>query len=351
MARSLAEKHQELETLLEATGESLEVGYGRALRNAIAENDTCMEVETLKCLGDLHLEKGQLVKELKEFKTASTFYSAALLRCKDPDLKEAIQDRTAFMGKLAEILQPKDSRSYNVTKERQDTLRTGAPVNDVLRVAEVCHNLSLARFEGLSGMYVLEEGYTKALIPAIATGDRLLEIELVKNLGDLYLETGKACADESLLSKAIAMYNNARTRCDDTGGKEALTHRVKYAESVQGTAIRMRRGSNVYDHGAVDTEEDPDGTAIMRTYREHHRMGDQALRKGDVDLAERRFASVLKLVHGTGSGHLNKEAETLQKLGDVYLERGKVTKKTLPKVLLSTTHLWQEQKTDSPRKI
>eukprot|EP00058_Branchiostoma_floridae_P028408 XP_002613899.1 hypothetical protein BRAFLDRAFT_71975 [Branchiostoma floridae] len=324
MARSLAEKHQELETLLEATGESLEVGYGRAMRNAIAENDTCMEVETLKCLGDLHLEKGQLVKDLKEFKTASTFYSAALLRCKDPDLEQAIQDRTAFMGKLAEILQHKDSRSHNVNKERQDTLRTSA--NDVLRVAEVCHQLSMARFEGLSGMYVLEEGYTKALIRAIATGDGLLEIELVKSLGDLYLETGKACADESLLSKAIAMYNNARARCGDTDGKEALTHRVKYTERVKSTAIRMRRGSNVYDHGAVDAEENPDGTAIMRTYREHHRLGDRALRKGAVDLAERRFASALKLVHGTGSAHLNKEAETLQKLGDVYLERGKVTK-------------------------
>ncbi|CAH1239810.1 KLC1 [Branchiostoma lanceolatum] len=226
------------------------------------------------------------------------------------------------MEKLSERLARKDSQNH----ERQNTLSTGAPINDVLRIGEVCHRLSMARFEGLSGMYVLEESYAKALIRAVATGDTLLEVELVKSLGDLYLETGKAWRDVALLSKAIAMYNNARARCDDTDGKDVLIHRVKYTERVKGTVIRMRRGRGIYDHETVNSEEDPDGTYMLRTYTEHHRLGDRALRNGDVDLAERQFTSALKVVHGSGPAHLHKEAESLHKLGDVYLERGKVTK-------------------------
>ncbi|CAH1270266.1 KLC1 [Branchiostoma lanceolatum] len=67
-------------------------------------------------------------------------------------------------------------------------------------------------------------------------------------------------------------------------------------------------------------------TPDYSSYEEHLTKGDRALTDGKLDLAEREFASALKLIHDPRKPDQCKEAECLCRLGDVYAQRGKRTK-------------------------
>ncbi|XP_066264197.1 uncharacterized protein [Branchiostoma lanceolatum] len=134
-------------------------------------------------------------------------------------------------------------------------------------------------------MMPLIECYTKSFVKAIVGGNKSLEIESLKSLGDLYLENlkGRVGKDEAELNKPTGLYRAALDRCEDSDGKETLKHRIEYAEKVK---------------------------------------------TGYLDRAERKFAAALKSVHFKDSkaSHHWKEVEPLCKLSDVYLKKGMQSK-------------------------
>ncbi|XP_066295817.1 uncharacterized protein [Branchiostoma lanceolatum] len=323
MARSLADKLQDLESRLEM-GDGPEIEYGRALRDAIANMDLRIEVEALKCLGDLRLEKGRMAKNSEEFEKAITLYMTAAFRCTDSDLRLTTQHRVRYLETLLKRTLPAGKFDRNPQARNEGKAEvphaTTSSSSSVLNVARTCLNLVKSGHQ--SNVHAVEEEYTNTLVKAIENSDALLELEVMKGLGDLYLEEGQNSSSLSLLSKAKGMYKTATTRIEEQEAKEVLCHRVKYAEKV--TGVVKRRNDTRMLKTRRDAKEP--NKAVVKEARDMITQGDEALQNGDLEVAEWQFASALRLIHCPESTHLPLEAECLHRLGNVYLARGRLTK-------------------------
>ncbi|KAI8506546.1 hypothetical protein Bbelb_159730 [Branchiostoma belcheri] len=350
-----------------------ETEYGRALLAAMSDMDRLQEVEVLKSLGDLNVEKGRLHKTeaSQNLERGLNLYRAALLRCKDPGQSESIQHR----AKIAEKLRPKAP----VARSTRDI-----SINSVVRTAEIFQDL-----DKKSANSILE-GYTKLLVKGIVGRDIQLEVEAIKSLGDVNLKRGRDFKESRHLTKATALYNTALERCEDPHGKTVLTHRLLYAAKVrkhiQEVKYRKRQEStkpwerNFYmssttsseakngvtnkrftdrmgveetstrqtqeDVNSVYTDQLQEGCRALQTgdldtadqlqegcralqtgdldTADQLQEGCRALQTGDLDTAERNFAAALKAVHvkEPNTNQYRTEVEPLSRLSDVYLQRG-----------------------------
>ncbi|XP_035697910.1 uncharacterized protein LOC118430984 [Branchiostoma floridae] len=226
---SLAKKLQNLELFLDSQYDK-DVGYGRALIEAIVDNDLFIEVEVLKCIGDLHLQKGMLSQDLADFDKAAALYAAALLRCTDPDMGQTLEHRIGYMEKLSSQLQ------YTPHSRWLPPDYGGTFDNNVLRVVKTCHQLDRSVKNSWRSV---ETRYTEILVTAIAAGDVLLELEVLKSLGDLFFESGKKMKEVSQFFKAAAMYKKALTICEEPGTTQTLSHRIRYTEKVSEAVNRQ----------------------------------------------------------------------------------------------------------------
>ncbi|XP_078660830.1 uncharacterized protein LOC144905187 [Branchiostoma floridae x Branchiostoma belcheri] len=324
---SMASLANRLQKLCINSPYSTEVSYGQALREAIACEDCSMEVEVLKSLGDLRLEKAKLSKDSAEFDKAAALYAAALLRCKDPDVGETVEHRIRYMEKLSRQLLQGYSPHFRWLSP--DYWGTGD--SNVLRVAETC--LKLERGVRKS-WHSVEVTYTKTLVTAIENSDMFLELEVLKSLGDFYLEKGKTTSDVSQFSKAAAMYNKALTTCGDPETKLTLEHRVKYAEKTKEAATKKSRRTEERLHKIRNIRREADNMQdrhlhppTTREYTDHLKEGDSSLARSDLDSAEQHFAAALNTVHvrDPTAQQYQREVEPLCKLGDVYSKRGQQT--------------------------
>eukprot|EP00058_Branchiostoma_floridae_P006144 XP_002591632.1 hypothetical protein BRAFLDRAFT_80731 [Branchiostoma floridae] len=312
----LANKLQDLELCLKSP-HSQTIQYGRALRDAIIQKDDFMEVEVLKSLGDLFLQKGKRSKDSAEFDKAAALYAAALLRCTDSDMGQTLEHRIGYLEKLSrQLLQGYSPRIQWWSSSNKITAD-----NNILRVAQICHR---HRVDGRIGKpwHSVEEIYMETLVTAITDRDAMLELEVLKSLGDLYLENGKSRSDLVQLSKASAMYNKslAKCICEEHGLKQTLHRRILYTEKIREVVIRNL--SKRPDGGL--TEED---RQRYRWYKHHFGEGESFLARADLDSAEQHFAAALQAVHigDPTAQQYQREVEPLCKLGDVYSKRGQRT--------------------------
>ena len=81
-----------------------ETGYLRALVDAMADKDSLAEVELLKSLGDVSLEKGRLGKDEGKFNRALALYLAALVRCDHREQGKGIKHRYEYTERLLQGL-------------------------------------------------------------------------------------------------------------------------------------------------------------------------------------------------------------------------------------------------------
>eukprot|EP00058_Branchiostoma_floridae_P006370 XP_002591858.1 hypothetical protein BRAFLDRAFT_89371 [Branchiostoma floridae] len=226
-----------------------ETDYLRALLDAMANMDRCVEVEVLKTLGDVNLDKGRLGKNPEKFERAMVLYRTALLRCEDADVGEILEYRYRYAEKLRLRKQPNASSSYEPL--------TGDKKMSSLSIAEkLLHLDRKLTVVGKKETLLLIE-YTKLVVEGIVNGDTMLETEALKSLGDVYLKRGTRTKDSTNLTKATALYNTALSRCEGFQGKVVLIHRLKYTARIRQESTRIQKKRYALALEAIDQQHNP----------------------------------------------------------------------------------------------
>ncbi|KAI8485297.1 hypothetical protein Bbelb_370440 [Branchiostoma belcheri] len=306
-----------------------ETGYLRGLVDAMADTDRLAEVELLKTLGDVNLEKGRLGKDVGKFNTAMALYLAAMVRCHHEEQAGGIEHRYHHTERL---LQGVSSQGKEQPTEDKETI-TPAKV--------------AVKFKGLdkrraTGGYTdcLLVGYAQVMVEAI-NDNNVLETEAIKSLGDVYLKRGTETGDTRDLTRATALYNRALARCHNVHGTVVIVHRLLHTAKIRQdiTTTRNKRatraqrqqdvGGRKGHFSAFSAAPSSDKTSGQVdddiSFRRYIQTADRDLGNEDLDAAEQNLVAALKLVHDRSKPNKAKEADCLCRLGDVYVERGKRT--------------------------
>ncbi|XP_019646783.1 PREDICTED: uncharacterized protein LOC109487239 [Branchiostoma belcheri] len=306
-----------------------ETGYLRALVDAMADTDRMAEVELLKTLGDVNVEKGRLGKDVGKFNTALALYIAAMVRCYHEEQADGIEHRYHYTERLLQGLSSPGKEQPTEDKE----------ATTPAKVAAKFQVLDKRRATGGKTDSLLV-GYAQMMVEAIVNDNSMLETEAIKSLGDVYLKRGTETGDTRNLTRATALYNRALSRCHNVYGTVVIVHRLlhtakirqditttrrKRATHTQRQDVRGRRGH----FSPISAAPSSDGTTSQVddiSYRRYIQTADRDLGNGDLDAAEQNLAAALKLVHDRSKPNKAKEADCLCRLGDIYVERGKRTR-------------------------
>ncbi|KAI8503660.1 hypothetical protein Bbelb_186310 [Branchiostoma belcheri] len=305
-----------------------ETGYLRALVDAMADTDRLAEVELLKTLGDVNVEKGRLGKNAGKFNTALALYLAAMVRCYHEEQADGIEHRYNYTERL---LQGVSSQGKEQPTEDKGTTTPA-------KVAEKFQALDKRRAtKGNTDSLLV--GYAQVMVEAIVNDNSMLETEAIKSLGDVYLKRGTETGDTRDMTRATALYNRALARCHNVHGTVVIVHRLLHTAKIRQdiTTTRHKRPTRLQQqdvrrqkgHFSPFSAAPSSGRTTSQvddniSYRRYIQMADRDhLENGDLDAAEQNLAAALKLVHDRSKPNKAKEADCLCRLGDVYVERGK----------------------------
>eukprot|EP00058_Branchiostoma_floridae_P027280 XP_002612771.1 hypothetical protein BRAFLDRAFT_97248 [Branchiostoma floridae] len=307
-----------------------ETGYLRALVDAMADMDRLAEVELLKSLGDVNLEKGRLGKDVGKFNMALSLYVAAIVRCDHRDQGEGIEHRYEYTERLLQGLSSKESQSKEQPTEDKETTTPA-------KMAGKFQDMDKRRATGGNTDSLLV-GYAQLMVEGIVNDDSMLETEAMKSLGDVYLKRGTETLDTRNLTRASALYNKALARCHNVQGTVVLVHRLLHTAKIRQEittrnkkqTLRQQDVRGRKDHFSPfsGSYSDVINDEMHRLYSSYHRYlqtADRDLGNGDLDAAEQNLAAALKLVHDRYKPDKAREANCLCRLGNVYVERGKRT--------------------------
>ncbi|XP_078699623.1 uncharacterized protein LOC144926589 [Branchiostoma floridae x Branchiostoma belcheri] len=320
---AVVDEFRELDFIFES-GSDLDIverGYTRKLVQGISSQNVVMECEALKGLGDLYLHKANKNDDkVENFHKACSLYTELLRYYTSLEEKQVVQHRIRYAEKCAKLCHYEESTKLAATDSG----------NTILAVSMTLHEVK-TKVKGYSAVPLMIEGYTDALVRAIVERNKRLQMESLKSLGDVYLEKGRVGKDEAALTKSAGLYRAALDRCEDSDGRETLTHRIKYAEKVK-EKERKKAGKRLEPEPTrnkkVDNSSEEAQEVTDSEYKDQLQKGCRALQTGDLDAAEQHFAAALKTVHlnVSSADQRWKEVEPLCKLSDVYLRRGEQSK-------------------------
>eukprot|EP00058_Branchiostoma_floridae_P025727 XP_002611217.1 hypothetical protein BRAFLDRAFT_71177 [Branchiostoma floridae] len=298
-----------------------ETGYLRALVDAMADMDRLAEVELLKSLGDVNLEKGRLWKDAGKFSMALALYVAAVVRCDHRDQGEGIEHRYEYTERLLQGVSSKRSQGKEQPTEDKETTTPA-------QVAGKFQDMDKKWAAGGNTDSVLV-GYAQLLVEGIVNDNSMLETEAMKSLGDVYLKRGTETLDTRDLTRASALYNKALAWCHNVQGAVVIVHRLLHTAKVRQEMITIKNKRSARTQRQQDAPSSDiidDGMRhLHRSYQRYIQTSDRDLGNGDLDAAEQNLAAALKLVHDRYKPDKPREADCLCRLGDVYVERGKRT--------------------------
>ncbi|XP_035692194.1 uncharacterized protein LOC118426748 [Branchiostoma floridae] len=221
--------------------------YTKYFVTAVVSRKRSQKVESLKSLGDLYLERGQVGEDETAFTKAGGLYRAALRCCEDSDGRETLEHRIKYAEKIkqAGVKKRQDrrlSRNWRVTSTFRSYPITSQATSDVIdqtnrQGMEVA--LTNTSYTELlqEGCWALKTGdldraelVFAAALKAIHMKDPNIdqykkEAEILCKLSDVYLERGIQSEDGGDFTKAAALCNSALVRAmteDRAGIKQAI---------------------------------------------------------------------------------------------------------------------------------
>ncbi|KAI8512474.1 hypothetical protein Bbelb_091130 [Branchiostoma belcheri] len=160
-------------------------------------------------------------------------------------------------------------------------------------------------------------GYQQALREAITRKDVIVELEVLKSLGDLHLREGKLRKDSAKFDKAAGLYAAALLRCTDPDMAETLKHRIGYVEKIsrkllQGYTPQYQTSRNCKHVGHNN---------VLRVAKVCHKL------EKTVGESWRSIEDIYTeaLVAAIEASDALLELQILKVFGDFYLEKGKKT--------------------------
>eukprot|EP00058_Branchiostoma_floridae_P023259 XP_002608749.1 hypothetical protein BRAFLDRAFT_73969 [Branchiostoma floridae] len=193
------------------------------------------EVESLKGIGDLYLDKGRIGRNNAAFTKAVGLYRTALDRCEDLDGRETLEHRIEYaekvkrrMKKRQEVGQSRNNLVVQVVglidindKQQEDT-----DSDYIEELQEGCRALQTGDLDAA------EQHFAAALkavhVKDSTTDEYKEEAEPLCKLSDVYLEKGIQSKDGSDFTKAAALCNAAlvRAKIEDREGIKQMILRV-----------------------------------------------------------------------------------------------------------------------------
>ncbi|XP_066265083.1 uncharacterized protein [Branchiostoma lanceolatum] len=234
-------------------------GYTDAFVEAIVDRNKRLEMESLKSLGDLYLEKGRVGRDEAAFTKAAGLYRAALDRCEDSDGREILKHRIKYAEKVKGKVKKETGHPGieiiadetwvtcpqtvgHTTRETQED--TDSTYQEQLQ--EGCRALQTGDLD------TAEEHFAAALKAVHAEAQHLEETEPLCKLSDVYLKRGMQSRDGGDFTKAAALSNAALVRAregDRKGVKEAI---LEITQSFVKHVLSINETANI---GDVDMEK------------------------------------------------------------------------------------------------
>ncbi|XP_078667380.1 uncharacterized protein LOC144909190 [Branchiostoma floridae x Branchiostoma belcheri] len=203
--------------------------YTESFVNAIVERNKRLQIESIKSIGDLYLEKGRIERDEAAFTKSAGLYRAALDRCKDSDGRETLQHRIKYAEKIqreAENSKKRFKTGPSLKKVGSDNCLTSPLMSYKQYIHEGCRALQTGDLD------TAEHNFAAALkavhVKESNTGQHWKEVEPLCKLTDVYLKRGEQSKDGGDFTKAAALCNAAlvRSREKDRENIEQTIHTI-----------------------------------------------------------------------------------------------------------------------------
>eukprot|EP00058_Branchiostoma_floridae_P004372 XP_002589860.1 hypothetical protein BRAFLDRAFT_100698 [Branchiostoma floridae] len=194
--------------------------YTSFVVKAIMSKNSHLEVESLKSLGDLYLEKGRAGTDKKALTKAAGLYQAALDRCEGSDGRETLEHRIKYTEKVQEKERKKREKSGHLPRITAEKGNAG-----LINISGKEEDIDSAYQEQLQeGCKALQTGDLDTAEKHFAAalkrvhgkesdqGQYCKEVEPLLKLSDVYLKRGTRSKDGDDFTKAAALCNAALVR-------------------------------------------------------------------------------------------------------------------------------------------
>ncbi|XP_078585831.1 uncharacterized protein LOC144867648 [Branchiostoma floridae x Branchiostoma japonicum] len=226
--------------------------YTKYFVAAIVSKSKRQEIESLKSIGDLYLDKGRVGRNNAAFNKAVGLYRAALDRCEDSDGRETLKHRIKYADKVKrrrvkkqqkvglsmfnssttksqatnDVIQQRNGDGVDETQANSEKPQKDTDSDYTEQLQEGCRALQTGDLD------TAEQNFAAALkavhVKNSSTDEYKAEAKPLCKLADVYLERGMQSKDGSDFTKAAALCNAAlvRAKIEDREGIKQTILRV-----------------------------------------------------------------------------------------------------------------------------